>query len=268
MPKANGVLLEDGKFIECDYILSNCTPHITFNKLLGNYELEKSLNKTVSTFFKRINTIDYESGTMKINLAVKRLPNFLADPNKDSNIPMPHHQCTIHLNCENIQLIDDAYKNAKLNSILNSKPMIEMVIPSVLDNTLAPKGCHVILLFCQYFPMSKTSESNEIDKERFSQIVFNSIESYAPGFKDSILFKDVLTPFELEKVFGLTGGNIFHGAMSLNQLFVSRPLNGWCSYNSPIENLYLAGSGAHPGGGVMGSPGRLAALELINKLSN
>ncbi|CAF0707112.1 unnamed protein product [Brachionus calyciflorus] len=262
--KTKGVLLKNGKFIESDYILSNCTPKVTFEKFLNEYNLEKSDDKKVSNFFKRIKNINYESATMKINLAVNQLPNFTADPNLRGNTPMPHHQSTIHINCENMQLIDDAYTEAKSLNRPSQTPMIEMVIPSSLDPTLAPKGSHVILLFCQYFPIDRLNNSET--KEKYAQIVFDSIEKYAPGFKKSIIGKDILAPYDLEQIFGLTGGNIFHGAMPLSQLFINRPVSGWSSYKTPITNLYLAGSGAHPGGGVMGSAGRLAALECLTNL--
>ncbi len=264
--KTNGVTLENGKFIEADYVLSNCTPHVTFNNLLGKYKLDAHPNESVSTYFKRVKNIDYESGTMKINLAVNRLPNFKADPTVDERTPMPHHRCTIHINCENMEILEEAYQDAKIRRHGSKKPMIEMVIPSSLDPTLAPPGCHVILLFCQYFPIDR--ETNEVTKQKYAETVFDAIEEYAPGFKNSIIGKDILTPFDLENTFGLTGGNIFHGAMPLNQLFISRPVMGWCTYNTPVENLYLAGSGAHPGGGVMGSAGRLAALECLSKMKS
>lgn len=262
--KSKGVLLKNGMFIESDYVLSNCTPKITFENFLKEYNLDKHEDNRVANFFKRIKNISYESGTMKINLAVNKLPNFTANPNINENQPMPHHQCTIHINCENMQLLDDAYIEAKRNNKPSQMPMIEMVIPSSLDPTLAPPGSHVILLFCQYFPIDRST--NSVTKEKYAQIVFDSIEKYAPGFKNSIVGKDILTPFDLEQTFGLTGGNIFHGAMPLSQLFINRPVSGWSSYKTPISNLYLAGSGAHPGGGVMGSAGRLAALECLSSL--
>ena len=164
-----------------------------------------------------------------------------------------------------MEILDNAYKEAKYLNKPSSVPMIEMVIPSSLDPTLAPKGCHVVLLFCQYFPMQR--ENVDDTREKYAQIVFDSIEKYAPGFKSSIIGKDILTPFDLENIFGLTGGNIFHGAMPLSQLYINRPVSGGWSYQTPIENLLLAGSGAHPGGGVMGSAGRLAALSLLSKIN-
>jgi phytoene dehydrogenase-like protein len=265
-PQAKGVLLENGKFIEADYVLSNCTPHVTFNRLMSSYNLSNHKNDSIRIFFKRVNNIDYSSGTMKINLAVSKLPNFTADPTQDDSVPMPHHRCTIHINCENMEILDDAHKLAIQKNKPSNTPMIEMVVPSSLDPTLAPKNAHVVLLFCQYFPIDR--QTNEKTREKYAEIVFDSIEKYAPGFKSSIIGKDILTPFDLEQQFGLTGGNIFHGAMPLNQLFISRPAIEWSTYNTPIQNFYLAGSGAHPGGGVMGSCGRLAALECLSKMNS
>ncbi|RNA16878.1 pyridine nucleotide-disulfide oxidoreductase domain-containing 2 [Brachionus plicatilis] len=248
--RSKGVLLKNGAFIESDCILSNCTPRITFEKFLKSYDLEKSQDDQVASFIKRIKNINYDSGTMKINLAVNKLPNFTANPNLSHNKPMPHHQCTIHINCENMQLLDDAFLEAKMFNRPSETPMIEMVIPSSLDPTLAPDGSHVVLLFCQYFPIDR--ENNAQSKQKYAEIVFNSIEKYAPGFKDSIVGIDILAPFDLEQTFGLSGGNIFHGAMPLSQLFINRPVSGWSSYKTPVKNLYLAGSGAHPGGGFNG----------------
>ncbi len=130
--QTKGVLLSDGKFIESNYILSNCTAHVTFQNLLKNYKLEEHTSKEISVFAKRVNKINYESGTMKINLAVNKLPNFKADPSTNENTPMPHHQCTIHINCENMKQLDDAFNHLKLTNRPSDVPMIEMVIPSVL----------------------------------------------------------------------------------------------------------------------------------------
>lgn len=243
-PIAKGVLLEDGKYIEADYVLSNCTPHVTFMELLKRYNFKNHTDTSISSYFKQIDSIDYESGTMKINLAINKLPDFRADPSV-SESPMPHHRCTIHINCENMKLLDDAWRDAKLKGKASEKPMIEMVIPSTLDPTISPKGSHVALLFCQYFPIDR--ETNEKTKQQYAETVLNEIEKYAPGFKDSIIYRDILAPYDLEKTFGLTGGNIFHGSMSLSQLYFSRPVVGWSNYDTPIKNLILAGSGAHPG---------------------
>lgn len=145
--------------------------------------------------------------------------------------------------------------------------MIEMVIPSVLDKTIAPEGAHVCLLFTQYTPYSPSAGWQEAAKEEYATKVFNVIEEYAPGFKDSVIGKEVLPPPDLERIFGLTGGNIFHGSMALSQLFLCRPVTPTESLSvpeamsplTPVSGLLLCGAGAHPGGGVMGAPGCLAA---------
>ncbi|KAG8135759.1 hypothetical protein E2320_008751 [Naja naja] len=151
-----------------------------------------------------------------------------------------------------------------------NRPMIEMCIPSVLDPTLAPPGCHVISLFTQYTPYLLAGEKqwDPHDREDYANRVFDSVEAYAPGFKASIIGIDVLTPPDLEKIFGLPGGNIFHGAMSLDQLYFARPVPAYSSYQSPIQGLYLCGSGAHPGGGVMGAVGRNAARVALEDFKN
>ncbi|XP_015671768.1 pyridine nucleotide-disulfide oxidoreductase domain-containing protein 2 [Protobothrops mucrosquamatus] len=151
-----------------------------------------------------------------------------------------------------------------------SRPVIEMCIPSVLDPTLAPSGCHVISLFTQYTPYLLADEKqwDPRDREDYANRVFDSVEAYAPGFKASIIGIDVLTPPDLEQIFGLPGGNIFHGAMSLDQLYFARPVPAYSSYQSPIQGLYLCGSGAHPGGGVMGAVGRNAARVALEDFKN
>lgn len=265
--KAAGVVLADGKFIESDFVLSNATPHVTFQKLMSRFDFENHDNEEIAKFFKRVDKIDYDSGTMKINLAVNKLPNFLANPNFEENVAMPHHQTTIHLNAENMQMTDTAFLDMNVKKQPSEKPLIEMVIPSSLDPTLAPKDHHVILLFCQYFPMNRSQKSSEY-KDKYAKLVFDSIEKYAPGFTDSIIGKDILTPADLEAEFGLTGGNIFHGAMPLNQLFINRPVAQNSTYSTPINGLYLTGSGAHPGGGVMGGPGRLGAIEVLKYMNS
>ena len=210
----------------------------------------------------------------KINVAVDRLPNFLADPNNEENMNevMPHHRCTIHLNCENSALLDEAYKDATKDGDspghYSRNPMIELTIPSSLDPTLAPPGHHVCLFFTQYTPYNLEGGWTKEAKEKYANVIFDTVESYAPGFKESIVGKEVLCPPVLEETFGLTGGNIFHGSMSLDQLYMTRPICGaQGSVITPsIPGIYLCGSGAHPGGGVMGAPGRLAAKAAIKHM--
>ncbi|XP_062614599.1 pyridine nucleotide-disulfide oxidoreductase domain-containing protein 2-like [Saccostrea cucullata] len=251
-----GVVLADGKELHSKAVISNASPKITFLDLIQENKLPRDLVDNVKAF-------DFTSPVTKINVALSRLPDFTADPNVQKNEPMPHHQCTIHLNCEDTQLIHDAYLDAQLG-MYSKKPMIEMVIPSSKDPTLAPPGAHVCLMFTQYTPYHLNGkEWTEQDKNSYADNVFDTVEQYAPGFKESVVGRDILTPPDLERVFGLTGGNIFHGSMSLDQLFMTRPTSQLSNYRTPLKGLYLGGSGAHPGGGVMGSPGRLAAQTLL-----
>ncbi|XP_029653702.2 pyridine nucleotide-disulfide oxidoreductase domain-containing protein 2-like [Octopus sinensis] len=258
--RARGVVLEDGTEVIARAVLSNATPKVTFLDLLPKGTLSSDLTK-------EIEVIDYTSPVTKINVAVKELPNFTADPNTKKNTPMPHHQCTIHLNCEHTDLIHQAYLDAQ-NGYPSRKPVIEMVIPSSVDSTISPPGSHVVLLFTQYTPYTLKNGLfwDEEARKNYADIVFNDIENYAPGFKSSIIGYDLLAPPDLESTFGLTGGNIFHGSMSLDQLYSGRPTTSLCGNKSPVSGLYLCGSGAHPGGGVMGAAGKLAAEKLLKDL--
>ncbi|KAF3708235.1 Pyridine nucleotide-disulfide oxidoreductase domain-containing protein 2 [Channa argus] len=255
---AKGVVLKDGTELHSKVVLSNATPHVTFKNLVPQAALSLE-------FINAIDQIDYTSPVTKINVAVDRLPNFLASPTPD-NKPGRHHQCSIHLNCENVEVLVTAYKEA-INGHPSVRPMMEMTIPSVLDPTLAPSGCHVVSLFTQFTPYHiEGREWTDQDREAFADTAFDWVEQYAPGFKKSVVGRDILAPPDLERIFGLTGGNIFHGSMSLDQLYLARPLPFLSNYRSPIKGLYLCGSGCHPGGGVMGSPGWNAALTVMADL--
>uniref|UniRef100_W5MRC5 Pyridine nucleotide-disulfide oxidoreductase domain-containing protein 2 n=1 Tax=Lepisosteus oculatus TaxID=7918 RepID=W5MRC5_LEPOC len=256
---AKGVVLKDGTEIHSKVVLSNATPHVTFRELTPQDSLP-------SEFIKAISQIDYASPVTKINVALDSLPNFLAAPNTPDGRPGPHHQCSIHLNCESIEVLEQAYLQATKERP-STRPMLELCIPSVLDPTLAPPGCHVVSIFSQFTPYWLEGRAwRPEDRDQYADVVFDWIERYAPGFKNSVVGKEVLTPPDLEKIFGLTGGNIFHGAMSLDQLYLARPLPSFCDYRSPVRGLYLCGSGAHPGGGVMGSAGWNAALTVLADL--
>lgn len=254
-----GVGLEDGTEIRSKLVLSNATPKVTFIDLLDK-------NVLPSKFRGSIESIDYTSIVTKINVAVNSLPNFLADSNTRGKESMPHHRATIHINSEHMGMLHSAYMDA-VNGRCSDKPVIEMTIPSSVDPTVAPPGCHVVQLFTQYTPYKLADgDWTEEKKNAYADKLFDDIEEYAPGFKSSIIGSDILTPPDLERVFGLTGGNIFHGALALDQLYFFRPLPRYSNYETPISGLFLCGSGAHPGGGVMGSPGRLAALSALEKL--
>ncbi|XP_071770277.1 pyridine nucleotide-disulfide oxidoreductase domain-containing protein 2 [Centroberyx gerrardi] len=255
---AKGVVLKDGTEIHSKVVLSNATPYVTFKNLTPQGSLSPE-------FIKAVDQIDYTSPVTKINVAVDKLPNFLACPTPDGK-PGPHHQCSIHLNCESVEVLETAYKDA-INGRPSARPMLEMTIPSVLDPTLAPPGCHVVSLFTQFTPYHiEGREWTDQDREAFADLAFDWVERYAPGFKRSVVGRDVLAPPDLERIFGLTGGNIFHGSMSLDQLYLARPLPSLSDYRSPIKGLYLCGSGCHPGGGVMGSSGWNAALTVMADL--
>ncbi|XP_037322309.2 pyridine nucleotide-disulfide oxidoreductase domain-containing protein 2 isoform X1 [Pungitius pungitius] len=255
---AKGVVLKDGTEIHSKVVLSNATPYVTFKNLTPQAALSPE-------FIKAIDQIDYTSPVTKINVAVDKLPNFLASPTPNDK-PGPHHQCSIHLNCESVELLETAYKEA-VNGSPSARPMLEMTIPSVLDPTLAPPGCHVVSLFTQYTPYHiEGREWTDQDREDYADTAFDWVEQYAPGFKKSVVGKDILAPPDLERIFGLTGGNIFHGSMSLDQLYLARPLPSLSHYRTPIKGLYLCGSGSHPGGGVMGSPGWNAAVTVMHDI--
>lgn len=257
--EAKGVVLTDGRVIKAKVVLSNATPEITFLKLVNKTALPE-------TFVNDITRINYSSPVTKINVAVDRLPNFKAAPSNADGTPSPHHRCTIHLNSETTAEVHDAYIDAQRGRY-SDEPVIEMCIPTSLDPTLAPKGQHVISLFIQYTPYELAGGKwDDETREKFADKVFNVIEDYAPGFKESVIGRDILTPPDLERIFGLTGGNIFHGAISLDQLYFMRPVGQMSNYRSPIKGLYLCGSGAHPGGGVMGAPGYQAACAALKDL--
>ncbi|XP_069423584.1 pyridine nucleotide-disulfide oxidoreductase domain-containing protein 2 isoform X10 [Ovis canadensis] len=239
--RVQGVVLQDGSEVRSKVVLSNASPQITFLKLTPQEWLPEE-------FVARIAQLDTKSPVTKINVAVNRLPDFLAAPNTPRGQPLPHHQCSIHLNCEDTLLVHQAFEDA-LDGLPSKRPLIELCIPSSLDTTLAPPGCHVISLFTQYTPYTLAGGKawDEQQRNAYADRVFDCIEAYAPGFKGSVVGRDILTPPDLERVFGLPGGNIFHCAMSLDQLYFARPVPLHSGYRSPLRGLYLCGSGAHPG---------------------
>ncbi|KAM9197009.1 pyridine nucleotide-disulfide oxidoreductase domain-containing protein 2 isoform 2-T2 [Dugong dugon] len=264
--RVQGVVLQDGTEVRSKVVLSNASPQITFLKLTPQEWLPEE-------FVGRISQLDTQSPVTKINVAIDRLPNFLAMPNAPGGQPLPHHQCSIHLNCEDTCLLHQAFQDA-MDGLPSHRPMIELCIPSSLDPTLAPPGCHVVSLFTQYTPYALAGGKawDEQERNAYADKVFDCIEAYAPGFKSSVVGRDILTPPDLERIFGLPGGNIFHCSMSLDQLYFARPLPLHSSYRCPLPGLYLCGSGAHPdslpGGGVMGAAGHNAAHVVFGDLKS
>jgi phytoene dehydrogenase-like protein len=251
--RATGVALQSGEEIHARVVASNADPKITFLKLLEERELP-------TDFLDAIRQLKIEGVSMKINLALDALPDFTCIPGSSL---APHHKTTIHI-CPTMEYIERAYDDSKYGRP-SGRPMLEITIPSTYDSTLAPAGRHVANIFLQYTPYTLSPEvapNWHALKESYADRVMDLIEEYAPGFKSSVLHRHVLSPLDLEETYGLTGGNIFHGEMSADQLFFLRPAPGWAKYRTPIRGLYLCGSGAHPGGGVMGAPGHNAAREI------
>ncbi len=251
--KARGCVLDDGTEIQARLVLSNADPRVTFLQLTPRESVTGDL-------VKRIESMDFSSAVTKINLALDRLPSFKALPGHD---PSPQHRGTVHI-VSTLEEIEAAYRDACAGRP-SARPVIEMTLPTSLDPSLAPSGKHVASLFVQYTPyrLAEGSWDDPGRKDAFADRVFKVIEEFAPGFTRSVIARDILSPLDLERIFGLTGGNIFHGSMSLDQLFWLRPAPGWARYRTPVKGLYLCGSGAHPGGGVLGAPGRNAAMAAI-----
>jgi phytoene dehydrogenase-like protein len=251
---ARGVVLENGDEIAAKVVVSNLDPKRTFLQLVGDGELEPE-------FARRIRNYRCEGTSAKINLALDGLPDFRALP----GAPGPQHRATMHI-CPSIDYVERAWDDAKYGRPSQS-PMLEMTVPTMYDATLAPEGRHIMGIFLQYAPYTLREGSWEELREPFADRVLDIIEEYAPGFKGHVVHRQVLSPYDLEQRFGITGGNIFHGEMSLDQMFCLRPVAGSARYATPVRGLYLCGSGAHPGGGVMGAPGYNAARAILKRPS-
>jgi phytoene dehydrogenase-like protein len=248
--RARGVVLEGGEEIDANIVISNLTPQLTFLHLIESSELPPD-------FLQAIRKYRSEGTSCKINLALDGLPNFRALPGAQG----PQHRATMHL-CPSLEYIERAWDDAKYGHPSQS-PMLEMTVPTMYDPSLAPEGKHIMGIFIQYAPYTLRDGNWDELREPFAYRCLDLIEEYAPGFRDLIIDKQVLTPLDLERRFGLTGGNIFHGEMSLDQMFVMRPVAGSARYRTPVRGLYMCGSGTHPGGGVMGAPGYNAAREIL-----
>jgi phytoene dehydrogenase-like protein len=248
---AQGVMLEDGTGIAAARVVSNADAHVTFLKLMDVSELP-------ADFVESIRRIDYTSPSFKINVALSELPDFRALPGVQ---PGMHHRGTIHIS-PTMDYLERAYDDAKYGRP-SASPMLECTIASVVDSSLAPPGKHLMSMFVQYAPtMLREGHWDEV-KEKFADRCFEIMDEYAPNFRKAVIDRQLLSPLDLERRFGLTGGNIFHGAMTLGNLFFLRPAPGWAQYRTPVKGLYLCGAATHPGGGVMGSCGLNAAREIL-----
>ncbi len=251
---AIGVALKDGREFSAKKVISNADPHRTFLGMVDSKELP-------TDFTDGIKAIRMRSGVIKINVALNGVPNFTAKP---GSTPMDHHRGTMHIG-PNMEFMERAFEDAK-KGLPSEKPIIEMTMASVMDETIAPKGKQLMSMFIQYAPLNRTDGKSwdKAGKDEFAARVFSNVSDYAPGFKDLIDDYQVISPLDLQETYGLTGGNIMHGEMSLDQMFFMRPLPKWADFRTPIKNLYMCGSGCHPGGGVMGAPGYIAA-KIVKK---
>ena len=250
--RAAGVALEDGRVVRGKAVAANVNPKLLYTGMIPQTVLDPD-------FLRRMRAWRCGSGTFRINLALSELPSFTALPGRDC---ADHHTAGIILG-PSLDYMDRAYCDARTSG-WSREPIIELVIPSTLDDTLAPPGAHVASLFCQHVaPQLPDGRSWSTHREKVADLMIETVDRYAPGFKASVVARQALSPFDLEQVFGLTGGDIFHGAMTLDQLFWARPALGYADYRGAVKGLYHCGSGAHPGGGVTGAPGHNAARAII-----
>ena len=251
--KAVGVALENGDEIRADTVISGLDPHRTYLGLIGEEHLDSELTTQLSHY-------KFRGSSGKVNLAVDRLPDFASRPGEG-----PHLYGDIAI-APSIQYLEKAYDQAKYGDF-SERPYINMVIPTIVDPTMAPPGKHVISCFVQYAPYDiKEGAANWPQRsEAFGDAVVDTLEEYIPNIKETILHRQVVTPWDLEQEFGLTEGNIFQGELSLEQLLYLRPAAGWAKYKTPVRNLWMCASGTHPGGGIMGASGEMAAKAILGK---
>jgi len=247
--RACGVALPSGEEISASVVSSSVDPHLTFEKFIDPRELP-------SDFLEGVRRYKYRGSSGKVNLALDALPNFKCLPG-----PGAHLRGAMSISPD-MDYMERAYDDAKYGHF-SRRPYIDMVIPSLTDPSVAPPGKHVLSCFVQYAPYKLAEGTWDDQREAFGNNVIDTIAEHAPNIKDIIIGKQVLTPLDLERDFGLTQGNIFQGELSLEQLFFLRPVPGWAYYRTPIDNLYMCGSATHPGGGIMGAPGRIASQVIL-----
>jgi phytoene dehydrogenase-like protein len=251
--RAAGVVLENGTAIRARAVIANVNPQHLFQTLVP----PQAVPRAMAARMKKWKT---GSGTFRMNLALAKLPDFSALPGAGD-----HHTAGIIM-APSLSYMDQAYRDCVSHG-WSRAPIIEMLIPSSLDDTLAPPGAHVASLFCQHVaPQFSDGSSWEQHRETVADLMIDTVETYAPGFKTSVIGRQSFAPLDLERIFGLPNGDIFHGALTLDQLFSLRPMRGYADYRMPLPGLYLCGSGAHPGGGVTGAPGHNAAQAVIADL--
>jgi len=248
--RAVGVALDNGETLRAKYVASSVNPKLLYTRLIPAQALP-------DPFLARIGNWRNGSGTFRMNVALSALPSFTALPGDGD-----HLTAGIILG-PSLAYMDRAFHDARTHG-WSREPVVEVLIPSTLDDSLAPQGQHVASLFCQHVaPTLPDGTSWDAHREEVADLMIATVDKYAPGFAGSVVGRQILTPLDLEREFGLLGGDIFHGALSLNQLFSARPMLGHADYRGPLKGLYHCGSGAHPGGGVTGAPGHNAAKVIL-----
>lgn len=249
--KVSGVTLSGGGIIEAPIVASSVDANLTFQKFLDPSALPEYFRNAVAN-------IDYSSASAKINLALSEPPQFTCQP---SSGIAAHHHGTMHIS-PTLDFIERAYDDAKYGRP-SEEPVLEMTLPTSVDSTIAPEGKHVMSMFVQFAPYRLADGCWDDVKEGFADRCINLLARYAPNVPDAIIHRQVLSPLDLERTYGITGGNIMQGAMNFNQLLSFRPVPGWADHRTPVKGLYLCGAASHPGGGVMGTCGRNAAIEIL-----
>jgi phytoene dehydrogenase-like protein len=247
--QAKGVVLQNGDEIYAKVVSSSVDPRLTFMKMVGEEHLPDDFTEDLKRY-------KYRGSSGKVNLALDGLPDFKAMPGAG-----PHLRGAVSIS-PSVDYMERAYDDAKYGRF-SRRPYIDIVIPSLTDPSVSPPGKHVMSCFVQYAPYNLKDGSWDEQREEFGDTVIDTIAEHAPNIKDLILDRQVLTPLDLERDFGLSEGNIFQGELTLEQLFFLRPAPGWAQYRTPIRNLYMCGSATHPGGGIMGASGRNAALQIL-----
>ena len=249
--RAVGVVTEAGEALRARCVVSNLNPKLLYERLIDPAHLDPD-------FRERISRWRCGSGTFRMNVALSELPDFTVLPGRG----LAEHHASGIIMAPSLAYMDRAYLDAKAHG-WSRQPIVEMLIPSTLDDSLAPPGMHVASLFCQHVaPVLPEGASWDDHREEVADLMIDLVNGHAPNFKAAVLGRQIMSPLDLERTFGLIGGDIFHGALSLDQLFSARPMLGHGDYRGPLPGLYMCGSGTHPGGGVTGAPGHNAAREI------
>lgn len=248
--RAVGVRLESGEEVMGGAIIANVGPRLLYERMIQPEDLP-------ADFLKRVRGFKTGSGTFRMNVALSALPDFSCLPGAGE-----HHQSGIII-APTLDYMDRAFTDARREG-WSREPIVEMLIPSTIDDSLAPRGAHVASLFCQQFaPVLPDGRSWDEKREAAADHVIATVDAHAPGFAQSVIARDILSPLDLERKFGLVGGDIMHGNMTLDQLWAARPVLGHGAYRGPVKGLYMCGAGTHPGGGVTGAPGHNAARAVL-----